>query len=543
MDAEAKKKDRPTQTSPRRPSLGMTKSLRNSFRLMGGSFRGSKGKLTEGESGTASPLNLNTEPKSSDSDVSTPVPHYNEDNSGLRTDLLMSPIFLDPVKRDLSPPPPPEPSTIVDLLSRVRSDSQKRRDSGGSGSKSRPQSSSRISRLRQVVQVDEAEKLNLLAKLRATLHAIEQTLHLTEKDLESHLEENDFVLDKATSDLLERTGLRQIEPNRTLKKIDMKDDNPGVFNAWSACDPSVFSVRRGPQYRKFRMKAPAPPETLYDMVAVDLYTCEQKIEHMSRFMKLGDLERESTHPLPSIFIVNFMLPLSEPRMFSNDPNGPTLAFHFIMKLSSWAKENPDHPSVQLAARFINDSGPNGSMRERLKIIVQVSNVEEMELGKVERGLCRQYNGLPFLYRTYNSQYHRGVGWFQADFDGHRSGYAARLGRHSLLGWSEKIVANCGFLVEGETDDELPERMLGCANVHRLYCRSAPHFIKPMATPLMPRPSVSQSKRGHALSLLSENDDDDDVSEDFRRRRGHEDSLLSEPEENFADALSDERKDA
>ena len=384
-------------------------------------------------------------------------------------------------------------------------------------SKNRSRSSSRSNKHR-VIQVNEAEKLDLLAKLRAALNGIESSLKFSELDLATHLEDHDYLLDRATDDFLERCGLRIVEPNQTLKKINYEDDQISIKNAWSCCNPSIFKVRCGPSYRVNKFKAPASSQSIYETIAVDMYSSKEKLDSMTRFFKLGNTEREDSHPLPSIFIVNFMLPLSEPKVFSNDPNGPTVSFLFIMKLSEWARKNPEHPSVQLVSRFIRESGPNGSMRERLKIIVQVSNPEQMDLGKIEKGLYKQYNGLPFLYRTYNSRYHYGSGWFQADFDGHRSGYATRLARHSLLGLSEKIVANVGFLVESETDDEMPERILGCANVHRLECRKAQEFIKPVPVPFFAKPRKLTSS-----SLLS------DAEEEGNRARG-------ETEEFFRDAL-------
>ena len=100
-------------------------------------------------------------------------------------------------------------------------------------------------------------------------------------------------------------------------------------------------------------------------------------------------------------------------------------------------------------------------------------------------MYRQFNGQPFLYRTYNSRYHVGNGWFQADFDGHKSGYTTRAARYALLAVTEKIVANIAFLVEAETDEELPERILGCCTVHRLHWSEARRFVKPVAAPLSP----------------------------------------------------------
>lgn len=326
------------------------------------------------------------------------------------------------------------------------------------------------------------ELVGLIGQLHARLQEFESPLQMTEADLERLLDDNAFSLELAVQDFVERAQLRKYEPGSTLTRVT--SDSPGLVNAWSSCDASVFKLRCGPRYREQRLKKPSGKDTLYEVIAVDMFAgVPLKEEHLSRYLNLSELERESNHahPLPNLFIANFMLPLSEPKMFGSVDNGPTVHFHLVMRLSAWARANPDHYAVKLAAKLLGADSDQG-MKERLKIIVQVANPNELQLGKMERGLCNKYNSLPFLYRAYNSRYHRGFpGWFQADFDGHRSGYATRLARHSLMHLSDSIVANVAFLVEGETDEELPEVLLGCATVHRLQCRSAKALVRPAPT--------------------------------------------------------------
>jgi hypothetical protein len=372
---------------------------------------------------------------------------------------------------------------------------------------------------------------DLITRLKSILLTIERGLNFNENDLETQLKSSGYSLQRAASDYLERSGLRQIEPGCTLKKIKPEEDNPTIYDAWSPCQPTTFSVRAGPNYRKTRLKAQAKPFALYDVIAVDMYSSETKVEHLSRFMKLGDLEsmaspvvgtatntnnnnsssstsaNNSNIVLPELFIINFMLPLQSPTMPGlfgppPEPDGPTVCFHFVMRISEWTRANMDSPAIRLLANFLQNCGDNGNMRERLKIIVQVANPDELQLGRVERGLYRQYNGLPFLYRTYNSKYHVGNGWFQADFDGHRSGYTTRAARFALLSFAERIVANCAFLIEAETDEEMPERILGCCTVHRLRCQNAKPFVKPVATPFSPAPTAPQPLNSNGNTTIS-----------------------------------------
>ena len=71
-----------------------------------------------------------------------------------------------------------------------------------------------------------------------------------------------------------------------------------------------------------------------------------------------------------------------------------------------------------------------------------------------------------LPRTYNSYFY--------DCSVHAWSYLAKKGFTSLIPLFKKIQLNIGFTIEGIADDELPECILGCAelsylDVERLYC--------------------------------------------------------------------------
>ena len=290
-------------------------------------------------------------------------------------------------------------------------------------------------------------------------------------DVKAQLKAAGFDVEKCCAEMLERMGMRKARMNSTLTRLgSFKEDSLDVHDAWSPLDPSVFRVRCGPQYRQTRLKAyhtQGPP--LYSVVAVDLFSTEKKVINLCRRLASRDIEGVDEGPLPTYFIVNFLLPLEKPVLGKSEKDGPTLSFHIVMKLSDWTRNNMNHPSVQLLVRFLENCREGEYMRERLKIILQVCNRPELSLSYTVGAMYDRYNGLPFVYRSYNSKYTRGPGWFCANFDGHCSGFAARAGRFGLLGIAHKIVCQCAFLVESETDDEMPERILGCFNVHRLRC--------------------------------------------------------------------------
>jgi hypothetical protein len=77
-----------------------------------------------------------------------------------------------------------------------------------------------------------------------------------------------------------------------------------------------------------------------------------------------------------------------------------------------------------------------------------------------------YNGTPFLIRTC-SVFWRGDTYFEVDVDVHRFSYAARVGLAGVRDRIKDVVWDFGFLVEGHSDFELPENMLGAVRLSKL----------------------------------------------------------------------------
>lgn len=65
---------------------------------------------------------------------------------------------------------------------------------------------------------------------------------------------------------------------------------------------------------------------------------------------------------------------------------------------------------------------------------------------------------------------QGSNYVEIDVNIHNFCYLARKGANSLFGDLHKFVIDLGLVVEGRDDDELPEQILGCAQLG--YCKWA-----------------------------------------------------------------------
>ncbi|ETO17286.1 hypothetical protein RFI_20039, partial [Reticulomyxa filosa] len=82
---------------------------------------------------------------------------------------------------------------------------------------------------------------------------------------------------------------------------------------------------------------------------------------------------------------------------------------------------------------------------------------------------------PFLARTSSTFYHEPGKYFAADIDSHLFGFPARKGLSYIKDLIDNMVYDIGFVIEGHSDDELPERILCCARISRIGIKQASSF--------------------------------------------------------------------
>ena len=126
------------------------------------------------------------------------------------------------------------------------------------------------------------------------------------------------------------------------------------------------------------------------------------------------------------------------------------------------------PAVRLLHRFVTaqddpETGERHFLRNRLKGIARIANLEAANIATAPRKLIQTYNShaLPHPHDVDVLQrppagHNR---YFEVDIDIHRFGYLARLGLSGVRERIKDVVFDWAFVIEGHTDEELPENIL------------------------------------------------------------------------------------
>jgi len=134
---------------------------------------------------------------------------------------------------------------------------------------------------------------------------------------------------------------------------------------------------------------------------------------------------------------------------------------------------PTNSAVRLLHHFIA-AEPGSDLRQRFKAITRMINVDQVGLGAASKKLVTMWNATPFLIRTC-SVFHHGPNYFEVDIDVHRFSYTARLGLSGVRERTKDVVFDFGFVIEGHSDFELPENMLGAVRLCKLDLQQAIPF--------------------------------------------------------------------
>nr|XP_010934397.1 uncharacterized protein LOC105054551 isoform X2 [Elaeis guineensis] len=202
-----------------------------------------------------------------------------------------------------------------------------------------------------------------------------------------------------------------------------------ILDSWSWIEPSTFRVRGEHHYRD-KKKEFAPNYAAYYPIGVDVYLCQQKINHISRFVELPIFN--TFGKLPAILVVN------------------------VQRLIDDETERVKGFTMDTIVPF----------RERLKILGRVANLEDLPLSAAERKLMHAYNEKPVLSRPQHDFY-SGENYFEIDLDMHRFSYISRKGFETFLDRLKLCILDVGLTIQGNKAEELPEHILCCVRLNGL----------------------------------------------------------------------------
>ncbi|GLU01990.1 hypothetical protein SLE2022_192630 [Rubroshorea leprosula] len=234
---------------------------------------------------------------------------------------------------------------------------------------------------------------------------------------------------------------------------------------WSHIDPSSFKclsllfLLTGIKKMEF-----APNCAAYYPFVVDVFLSQRKINHIARFVHLPTLNL--SEEAPSVLV----MPLYPATLFQSENDGEGIILVLYFKLSeSYSKELPSHFQENII-RLINN-GMEGSkglfadnitpFRERLKILGQVANLNDLPLSKTEKKLMNVYNDKPVLSRP------QGENYFEIDLDLHRFSFVARKGFETFGDKFKLCILDFGLTIQGNKAEDLPENMLCCIRLNEI----------------------------------------------------------------------------
>ncbi|KAH7297228.1 hypothetical protein KP509_26G060300 [Ceratopteris richardii] len=221
----------------------------------------------------------------------------------------------------------------------------------------------------------------------------------------------------------------------------LQDDNDNARNSYSIPDGNNFRVR-SKLFHHDRSKVLAG-ESLMQLVSVDWFKFSERMDHLAR--RKGCAAQIAAEKGLFTLLFNLQVP------------GST---HYSMVLYFVAKK--PIPAGSLLQKFID--GDDGFRNNRLKLIPSVPKGSWIVRQSVGSTPC-------ILGKAVDCNYYRGKKYLEVDVDIGSSTVAnGVLGL--VFGVVATLVVDMAFLVQGNTVDELPERLIGTVRISRLELSKA-----------------------------------------------------------------------
>ena len=268
------------------------------------------------------------------------------------------------------------------------------------------------------------------------------------------------------------------------------DETGATVPSWLGISSFGIDVRSH-GYLKTRKKVSSPGE-LYECVAVDCFMSNSRISQVATQVQLPDANFDDegvtkTWTSPDLFVVSISVPLEAPRLGSSSEDGYGMTFvgYFRMKketrdilrritapgynrANDASEDDVDVQKrivngVRLFEQYCKEAPTDPAFQARFKLI-PFANLEEFGCPSY----IAKYNGKPVLIKrnqTTGFLYdYPTLNTMEFDISLHPFPYLFKQAMNYIKGYVEKSIWTLGFVIEGRSDEELPEVAIGVMKV-------------------------------------------------------------------------------
>lgn len=271
----------------------------------------------------------------------------------------------------------------------------------------------------------------------------------------------------------------------------MENANGDKFSRWCQVDGETIQVRSH-GYMTTKAKIPSPG-SLYELIQCDIFESPSRYPDMAPRVKLPHLDyeidpnEEKMWKSPDHFVVSLSLPTDQPKLgaATSDGGGYTVTMYFTMRKTTRdilrrvtaegyqvsSEERPEDiqksqvNAVRLFEEWCRRAPNDTKFQTRFKMVPNVVNAKEIGLPS----WIGKYNGKPLLIKRPGQTGflipHPELSCIEFDISLHVFPYLAKQGicylKDSMF---SKLLATVGFVIEGRDDDELPEVLIGLAQI-------------------------------------------------------------------------------